>query len=187
MSADPQDPGTLPVRLVIALLAVILGATALIVGLTSGGDDPAELPADAVRQGDIAVYGAYVREPATDTAAAYFTMQNIGEQADTLTTVSSPVAASAMMHDVGKRAPTADQGMDTGSMVPSPTVVLEAGQAIALEPGGGHMMLEGISGTIAPGSTVNLILVFEKAGTITIKAPVVGLTDAAPSTPAPAT
>ncbi|WP_106848424.1 copper chaperone PCu(A)C [Blastococcus sp. Marseille-P5729] len=187
MSADPQDPGKLSVRLVVALLAVILGATALVIGLTRGDDPPPELPADAVRQGDIAVYGAYVREPATDTAAAYFTMQNVGDQPDTLIAVSSPVAASAMMHDVGKKAPTAEDGMDTGSMVPSPTVVLKAGQVIALEPGGGHMMLEGVTGTIAPGSTVNLMLVFEKAGTLTIKAPVVGLTEPAPSTPAPAT
>ena len=182
MSADTpaSEPGKLPVRLVIALLAVILGATALVVSLTAG-DDPPELPADAVRQGDIAVYGAYVREPATDTAAAYFTMTNVGGAKDTLVAVSSPVAASASMHDVGKHAPTGEGGMDSGSMVPTPTVELSPGQTITLEPAAGHMMLEGVSGSLEPGSTINLKLVFETAGTLTIKAPVIALTAPAPT------
>jgi hypothetical protein len=181
MSVEPIDPGRLPVRLVVALLAVILGATALVLGLrnSQNGDSPA-LPDDAVVRGDIAVYGAYVREPATDTAAAYFTVRNLGEQADTILAVSSPVAASAMLHDIGKKAPTADQGMDSGSMVPTPTVEISPGQTITLQPGAGHLMLEGVSGSLAPGSTVNLILVLDRAGTITVKAPVIGLTEPAP-------
>lgn len=180
MSADAVEPGKLPVRLVIALLAVLIGAAALIVGLTSRDDAP-ELPSDAVRQGDVAVYGAYVREPATDTAAAYFSMTNVGDAADTLVAVSSPVSASASMHDVGKKAPDGGEGMDSGSMVPTPTVELAPGDTITLEPAGGHMMLEGVSGSLAPGSTVNLQLVFEKAGTITVKAPVIALTAPAPA------
>lgn len=180
MSADAVEPGKLPVRLVIALLAIILGATALVVGLVSG-DDPPDLPPDAVREGDIAVYGAYVREPATDTAAAYFSMTNVGDVGDTLVAVSSPVAASASMHDVGRKAPTAEDGMDSGSMVPTPTVELAARETITLEPGGGHMMLEGVSGSLQPGSTINLQLVFETAGTITVKAPVIALTAPAPT------
>jgi periplasmic copper chaperone A len=180
MSADTAEPGKLPVRLVIALLAVILGATALIVGLTSG-DEPPELPKDAVRQGDIAVYGAYVREPATDTAAAYFSMTNVGDAKDTLIAVASPVAASASMHDIGKDAPSGDQGMDSGSMVPTPTVQLQPGDTVTLKPAGGHLMLEGVSGSLQPGSRINLQLVFEHAGTITIKAPVIALTAPAPS------
>lgn len=181
MSAENADPGKLPVRLVVALLAVILGATALVMGL-SGSDAPPSIPSDAVRRGDIAVYGAYVREPATTTAAAYFTIVNVGDEQDTLTTVSSPIASSASLHDVGKKAPTASEQMDSGSMVPTPTVVIEPGARIALEPAAGHMMLEGITGTIAPGSTVNLKLVFERAGTVTVKAPVIGLADPAPKT-----
>lgn len=180
MSVENAAPGKLPVRLVVALLAALLGAAALVVSLTSGGQTP-NLPKDAVRQGDIAVYGAYVREPATDIAAAYFVMTNVGSSADTLLEVSSPVAASAEMHDVGKQAPTAEDGMDSGSMVPTPQVVLEAGQTITLEPAGGHMMLIGISGSLQPGSTINLKLVFQTAGTITVKAPVIALTDPAPT------
>ncbi|WP_153503305.1 copper chaperone PCu(A)C [Cumulibacter manganitolerans] len=181
MSVDQVDPGRLPWRLVIALLAVVLGATALVMGLR-GGDRSPRLPSDAVTQGGIAVYGAYVREPATDTAAAYFTIRNIGDTADTVVAVSSPVAKSAMLHDVGKK-PMSDEGpMDSGSMVPSPTVVLEPGDVVTLQPGSGHLMLDGVTGTIVPGSTVNLKLVLEHAGTITVKAPVVGLTERAPST-----
>lgn len=179
MSAD-ADPGRISVRLVVALLAVILGAAALIAGST-GGDDPPALPQDAVRQGDIAVYGAYVREPVTDTAAAYFSMTNVGDAKDTLITVSSPVAKSASLHDVGKKAPSGAEGMDAGSMVPTATVELEPGQTVTLQPAGGHMMLESVSGSLQPGSTVNLQLVFESAGTITVQAPVIALTAPAPT------
>lgn len=180
MSADAAEPGKISVRLVVALLAVIIGATALIVGLTAG-DDPPALPDDAVRQGDIAVYGAYVREPATDTAAAYFSMTNVGDAKDTLIAVSSPVANSASLHDIGKEAPSGDEGMDAGSMVPTPTVELRPGQTITLEPAAGHMMLESVSGSLQPGSTINLQLVFESAGTITVQAPVIALTAPAPT------
>lgn len=180
MSAEAAEPGKLPVRLVIALLAVILGAAALVVALTSG-DDPAELPTDAVRQGDIAVHGAYVREPASDTAAAYFSMTNVGDANDTLVAVSSPVAASASMHDVGKKPPTSEGGMGSGSMVPTPTVELAAGGTITLEPAGGHMMLEEVSGSLQPGSSINLRLVFDTAGIITVEAPVIGISDPAPT------
>lgn len=179
MSAEPADPGKLPVRLVIALLAVILGATAFAMGL--GRDDAPALPEDAVQQNGIAVYGAYLREPATDTAAAYFTVVNVGDETDTLKTVSSPAASSSMLHDVGKKPLSEDTGIDSASMVPTGEVVLDPGEAMVLQPTAGHMMLEGITGTIVPGSTVNLVLVFEKAGTITIKAPVIGLTEPAPT------
>lgn len=180
MSADAAEHRKRPVRLVVALVAVILGATALVVGWTSG-EDPPELPKDAVSQGDVAVHGAYVREPATDTAAAYFTMTNLGDAKDTLITVSSPVAASASMHDIGKDVPTGAEGMDSGSMVPTPNVQLQPGDTITLQPAGGHMMLEGVTESLQPGSTVNLQLVFENAGTITVEAPVIGITEPAPT------
>lgn len=172
-----REPGRLSARLVIAALAVIAG---LVVGM-NGGDDEVALPADAVRRGDIAVYGAYVREPASDTAAAYFTIRNVGEADDTITGVSSPVATSAMLHDIGKAPLGAGSPMDTGSMVPSEQVVVKAGETIVLQPSGGHLMLTGVTGTLAPGSTVNLQLVLEKAGIITVKAPVLALTAPAPS------
>lgn len=180
MSADAVKPGKPPMRLVIALLAAFLGATALIVGWTSG-EDPLELPKDAVSQGDIAVYGAYVREPATNTAAAYFTMTNAGDTDDVLVAVSTPVAASASMHDIGIDPPTGEEGMDSDSMTPTPNVRLQPGATITLQPAGGHIMLEGLRASLQPGTTVNLQLIFENAGTITIKAPVIGITDTAPT------
>ncbi|MFV0532863.1 MAG: copper chaperone PCu(A)C [Cumulibacter sp.] len=181
MSAEQPEPGKLPVRLVIAMLAVIMGATALIVGLTRTDTAESNLPSDAVRQGGIAVYGAYVREPATNTAAAYFAMTNVGDSTDTLVAVSSPVSTSAMLHDVGKDELNGTGGMDSGSMTPTPEVELEPGETVTLAPTAGHMMLEGVSGTLEPGSTVNLHLVFENAGTITVKAHVIALTDPAPT------
>lgn len=184
--SDPRE-GTLPVRLVVALLVVILGATVLLSSLLS--DDPGDeardqVPGSAVWAGDIAVYGAYAREPVTDTAAAYFVMTNTGDEADVLTSVSTPVAAAAMLHDVGKAPATAAPGepqLGAESMTPTPDVVVEPGQTITLEPTAGHVMLEQLSGTLAPGSTINLHLVFEKAGTVTVKTKVIGLSDPVPT------
>lgn len=185
-SGDPRE-GTLPVRLVVALLVVILGATVLLFGLLR--DDPDEdtraaIPGSAVWAGDIAVYGAYAREPVTDTAAAYFVMTNTGDEPDVLTSVSTPVAASAMLHDVGVAPPTGAAGepqLGAGSMVPTPEVQIAPGETITLQPAAGHVMLEQLSGSIAPGSTINLHLVFENSGTVTVQARVIGLSDPAPT------
>lgn len=185
----------LPIGLVAAALACVLGAVGLVRGLlpepagAAAGNEPAQtVPADAVRQGDLAVYGAYVREPASpDTAAAYFSVTNLGDRSEHLTGLSSGAATSAAVHDVPAAGGTASatpadpaEGASVG-MTPSGPVEIRPGQTLTLSPGKGHVMLEGLIGPLVPGQQVSLLLTFEKAGQMLLDVPVIAIGAPAPT------
>jgi len=50
---------------------------------------------------------------------------------------------------------------------------IPAGQSVALNPGGKHIMLMGLTGPLVEGAEITLTLTFEKAGAIEVSAPVV--------------
>lgn len=175
----------LPVGLVAAAIACLLGVVGLVRGLTpsDAGDGPTEaaavsVPADAVVTGDIAVYGAYLREPASpDTAAAYLTMVNLGDQDDRLIEVASGASTSASIHDVRTGAeptPNPTGGASVG-MDETGAVTLSPGKKITLSPGNGHIMLEGLTGTLSAGQQVSLLLTFDRAGQVLLQVPVIGI------------
>lgn len=182
---DTARRSSLPLRLVVSVFAIALGVFALIKGFSpdqSSGEGKPDIPASAVTAGDIAVYGAYVREPATaQSAAAYLTITNIGAKTDTLTSVSSGASTSAAMHDVntsettGAKPSTADEAEGAQTMTETPRVQIKVGQMIELKPGAGHIMMEGLIGQLKPGQTVNLLLNFEGAGAIVVTAPVIAI------------
>lgn len=136
------------------------------------------LPADAVRQGDIAVYGAYVREPANPaTAAAYLTLVNLGAQDQMVDSISSDVSASAMAHDVPGSSGSSDHG---GDQMTAAMIMLPPGGSLTLAPAKGHIMLDGVTKPLTPGLTVTLTFVFDRAGTVIVKAPVIAIGAPAP-------
>jgi len=88
--------------------------------------------------------------------AGYFTLQNTGA-ADTLLSVSTPVAASVEMHES-----TMENGMM--SMKRLDKVEVPAGGIVAFEPAGKHLMMFGVKSDIAVGSRATFTLTFAKAG-----------------------
>jgi protein SCO1/2 len=107
---------------------------------------------------------AYVTSAAPDVAAFYAEFTNRGAVADTLTALLVPDAATAEVH---------------GSVISGDVVrmgrrplVIPAHGAAALEPGGQHGMLDGLRRRLAPGDTVEIELVFSKAGRRLVRAPV---------------
>jgi copper(I)-binding protein len=96
--------------------------------------------------------------------------------------VSTPAAKSAAVHEMS---------MDGGVMRMRPVekLDLEADKAVALAPGGYHLMLEGLKKPLHKGESVPLSLVFEgkdgKRFNVEAKAKVLGLTEAAPPAMAP--
>jgi copper(I)-binding protein len=84
--------------------------------------------------------------------------------AETLTGVTSPAAGSVEMHRTSTMS-----GM-TG-MEPVSAIHIPAGGTVTLEPGGFHLMLMSPK-PIQVGQTVDLVLTFEKAGAMTVKAEV---------------
>jgi copper(I)-binding protein len=124
--------------------------------------------------GPIVVTGAYVRAPVppSRTAAAYFTVYDTTGTPDRLLDVQTGAGASAVLHTIAPN----------GSMVAAPDgVVIPAHGRLVLTTGKGHVMIEGVYGTLRPGQTVNLELDFANAGPIDVAAPVIAVGAPAPT------
>ncbi len=138
------------------LLALIL-ALGLLLAACGGGSGG----------GSLAVTDAWVRAAAKGgTTAAYLTVANGRGSDDTLVGVSTDVGESASLHQTM----TGDSGM-TGMQM-TDEVPVKAGATVKLEPGGYHVMIEGLKADLAAGSTVKLILTFEQTGPVTVSAEV---------------
>jgi copper(I)-binding protein len=155
MRSSPEVPVAARAR---RLLGLVLPAAALLVAVAACG----------AGSRSIVVSDAWVRAP-TGTGsltAAYVTITNGGATDDTLLSVSSPAATMAMVH----QSTTDPSGLT--AMLPVSQLVVPAGGTVTFQPGGYHVMLDGIPPETAVGSTIELDLVFEHAGRITVQATV---------------
>jgi copper(I)-binding protein len=117
--------------------------------------------------GFVTIGGAWVRAAASGgTTAAYLSVTNGTLAEDTLVSVSTSAAKMASLHET-----KTDSGGMTG-MQPVDGIKIPAGGTVALEPGGYHIMLEGLTGDLAVGQTVRLTLTFKGAGAIEVSAEV---------------
>lgn len=102
--------------------------------------------------------------PVQKTGVVYLRIDNAGAQPDRLVGVESDVADAAQLHTmlheggVMKMRP-----LKNGIEVP-------ANGHVALIPGGDHIMLIGLHGPLAKGSTIPLTLIFDHAGRIAVHA-----------------
>lgn len=99
-----------------------------------------------------------------DMTACYITLTS--STGDRLTSIISPRAAQSTLHAVST---------EGGVMSMSPMedgLELPAGQAVALAPGGDHIMLTGVTVPLAEGDRVPLALTFESGAQIALEAPV---------------
>jgi copper(I)-binding protein len=189
-----------------AAVALVLGAAGLLAGVLpraapgpAGGSRPA-----GVSAGDITVYGAYVRQPASaGMAAAYFAVTNSGSLPDTLLDISTGAAATAVLHDLpggppspvpggGQRVPEHPPGAARspvpgggGQRVPehppAGPLTIAPGATVTLSPGHGHLMLADLTGPLRPGDRVSLLMDFQRAGRLLVEAPVVAIAAPAPT------
>jgi hypothetical protein len=122
----------------------------------------------------VAIDGPWIRatQPGAQTAAGYVTLTNTGSRPDRLVGVATPAAAMAHLHE----SKTVD-GM--AQMAGVSALDLPPGKAVALAPGGYHIMFMDLAGPLAAGDRALVSLTFEKAGTVTIAFPV---TNTAPDT-----
>ncbi len=93
------------------------------------------------------------------TGAAYMTLSASGAP-DRLLTISTPVAATAELHET-----TNDNGVM--KMRPAPGVAIAPGKPLNLAPGGYHVMLMGLKQPLAAGSSFPVTLTFEHAAPVT--------------------
>jgi len=121
----------------------------------------------------VVVRDARIPAPAADVAALYFVVEDRSGKGDRLLEVRVPIARQVSIHRT-----THKDGMS--HMMPvEGGLVLPAGGQLALEPGGLHVMLMGVSPMPSLGDTVPLTLVFERAGEVPVQARVVSYADAA--------
>lgn len=106
----------------------------------------------------------------TGTGVVYMTIENTGDDDDTLLGGSTDRAQTVEVHEMRVQD-------DIGIMVPHDgPLVIPAGESVALEPAGLHIMLIDLNDDIRLGDTFDLTLEFEQAGEVTI--PVTAALDA---------
>ncbi len=64
-----------------------------------------------------------------------------------------------------------------GSLGP---ITVPAGGTVTISPGKGHIMLEGLTGTLTTGDKVSMLLTFRSAGQLLVEAPVIAIGAPAP-------
>jgi periplasmic copper chaperone A len=97
--------------------------------------------------------------------AVYLRIVNHASSPDRLMAASTPVAARTDLHM------TVHEG-NVARMRRLETVEIPAGETVAFEPGGAHVMLSGLHAPLREGDRFDLTLEFEAAGTITVEVPV---------------
>jgi copper(I)-binding protein len=126
-------------------------------GLVGAGAHAADMP----MAGGIAVSDAWSR--ATSVASVpgvvYLTITDTG-MPDRLTGASTPVAASASLHQT-----RSENGVDR--MLPVDGVDVSAGTPLSFAPGGYHIMLMGLKQPLKAGDEFSLTLSFVHAGPVT--------------------
>lgn len=147
-----------PAALIVAGIGVLAAVSALLLWGTAAGSSGPGAP-------KLTVSRAYVPQPASpDVAAAYFTVINSGDRADTLTGVSTDVSNQSMMHQ------SVGQTMTMVSSMPIP-----AHGSITFRPDGYHVMIDKPTRTLRQGDHVRLTLTFGRSAPITVLVPVVPL------------
>jgi len=131
--------------------------------VSSTSDASGVLVRDSLKMTDYGMRAALGNNPNT---AAYVTIANKGNTEDRLLSASCTCATSTTLH-------TMEMDGDIMKMAEAKDgFVIKSGDTLSFAPGGNHIMLEGLTERPKEGETVDVTLVFEKAGPITITMPV---------------
>ncbi|MGW3741316.1 copper chaperone PCu(A)C [Streptomyces sp. NPDC005146] len=134
---------------------VLAGVVALTTGLTLAGCS------SSGGKPELNVTGAFMPQPVNDMAAGFLVVQNSGDSADRLTSVTSPLSDDVTIH----RTTNQTMRMVTSFEVP-------AGGELDLERGGNHIMFMKLKQRPRQGEKVSVELHFEKADPIKVDLPV---------------
>lgn len=166
-------------------LAAVLAAGALVFAACSDDDETTDtaMTADTTMTaettmtdettgedaaGEIVVEGAWARTSpmSAETGAAYFTITSPIDDELVSASVDPSVAGMVEIHETTEN--------DAGEMAMSPITALPlpAGEAVALAPGGYHIMLMKLAAPLELGSTVSIELTMSSGATLTVDAEV---------------
>ena len=122
--------------------------------------------AQSAKVGSVQIENAYTRStvPGQMAAGGFMKIENKGA-VDQLISASSPVAGEVQLHEMAMEG-------NVMKMRQVKEVVVPAGGAVELKPGGMHLMFINIKAPLTAGETVPVKLKFAKAGEVEIKMPV---------------
>lgn len=113
----------------------------------------------------LTISGAWARSTGNTVGAVYFVIENSGE-ADRLVSAASDLTPMVQVHEV------VTEGLTQRMQEMKDGLVIPAGQAVELKPGGYHIMLMDLSEPLAEGDEIRISLNFERAGTVELQVPV---------------
>lgn len=148
--------GFLKMRFRLLLLPALAGLLAF-AAVACGDDDD-----DAA---SIVIVEPFARVTTNEVGAVYFKVTATGG-ADRLVSASSPDADDTQIHEI------VTEGTSTKMQEVKDGLPVPAGGELTLAPGGYHIMLLGIRDGLGEGDTVTVTLTFERAGEVTVRAPV---------------
>src|ERR1700722_18758706 len=139
------------------------------------------LAAAAARAADYDVGSIHITQPwaratpkGASAGAGYLTVTNNGTAADRLTCAGSDAAAQCQIHTMT---------MENGVMKMRPVeggLEIKPGETVTLRPGSDHVMFVNLKHPLETGNSIAATLQFEKAGTVKVEVPVLGMGAAAP-------
>jgi copper(I)-binding protein len=139
---------------------------------------PALVAAREFKVGNLLIDHPWARPtpPVVKVGAAYMTITNNGTAEDRLTAGMTPLAERVEIH----RTETTE---GISRMVPQPDgIIIPPRATVAIEPGGYHLMLVGLTGPLQLDAKVPLTLTFADAGTVEVELAI----QRRPTEPAPA-
>ena len=148
-------------------LAALAAVMVACLGLSAQAND---LPVGEGQIGAITIKGAWSRAtpPGAVAGVAFFTIVNNGAEDDTLVSAAADVAKTVELHSHVMEG-------DIMRMRQVPTIAVPAGQAVALQPGGLHVMLIDLKQPLQMDASYPLTLTFKRAGSVTVTVPVKNL------------
>jgi copper(I)-binding protein len=165
-----------------ATLRHLLGATVAVTLGLAAAMPISSAAAHEYKVGAITIAHPWSRAtpPGAATGAGYLGLTNQGADADRLVEASSPVAAKVEVHQMSVEGGIMKMGAVEGGLE------VPAGGSVALEPGGYHLMLTGLTRPLVEGERIPLKLVFDKAGPVEVELAVDKIGAKAPTAGAPA-
>lgn len=148
-------------------ISLALGALALVVALAGCAAlaPAAEEPTTAADA--LTVTDAWAKASDEGTSAAFGILENTGDTELTIVSAATEAAGRPELHETVESA--------TGEMVMQPKpggFVIPAGATYELAPGGNHIMLMELTGPMAAGQEVTLVLTLSDGSTFEFRAPV---------------
>lgn len=125
---------------------------------------------------EVAIEKPWARASVGPNAAIYLTLSSRDGDSDRLVAATSPAAARTELH-------TTERVGDAMRMRAVDGIDVPAGQTAALQPGGLHIMLMGLSAPLREGDRVPLSLTFAKGGRVSLEVPVVPAGAMSPASP----